>query len=245
MTAKDMLCAAVIPARGGSKRIPRKNIRPFLGRPMMGHAIEAARESGCFSKIIVSTDDLEIAKTAEAQGAEVPFMRPADLADDFTGTDAVIRHAILELNNTGFVPEYVCCIYATSPFIRAADIRSAFDLLQKAPSKDFAFAVTTFEYPIHRALCFDENGDLEMLFPEHRLSRSQDLPKMFHDAGMFYWGRSAAFVKGIPVFSKQSIPFELPRYRVQDIDDEDDWKRAEWMARALLVDPRDNSRTAK
>ena len=211
---------AIIPARGGSKRIPRKNIRPFLGKPMIGYAIQAAIASDCFERIIVSTEDAEIATVAEEQGAEVPFTRPAELADDHTGTGAVIKHAIKWLIDNGAEPAYVCCIYATSPLLRPEDLREAFYQLRAQPEKSYAFSVTSFQYPIHRALCFDEEGNLKMCFPEYGPSRSQDLPKVVHDAGMFYWGTRDAFLGDLPVFSAHAIPYELSQYRVQDIDDE-------------------------
>ncbi len=226
---------AVIPARGGSKRIPRKNIRPFLGRPMIAYAIAAALQSGCFDQVVVSTDDEEIARVARDCGASVPFMRPASLADDHTGTSAVVKHAIQWFAERGEQPEYTCCIYATTPFLQASDLAQAFAQLEKAPEKSFAFSVTSYAYPIQRALCFADNGDLQMCFPEYGPARSQDLPKVVHDAGQFYWGRSEAFLHDLSIFSASSIPFELPRYRVQDIDDDEDWVRAELMGQALGI----------
>lgn len=226
---------AVIPARGGSKRIPRKNIRPFLGQPMIAYAIEAANASGCFDQVIVSTDDEEIAQVARKCGASVPFMRPAELADDHTGTSAVVKHAINWFADKGEQPTYTCCIYATTPFLQAADLTEAFARLEQAPEMAFAFSVTTYAYPIQRALCFDEDGNLRMLFPEHGASRSQDLEKVVHDAGQFYWGKSEAFLNDLSIFSAHSIPCELPRYRVQDIDDDEDWQRAELMGQALGI----------
>lgn len=227
------MSVAIIPARGGSKRIPRKNIRPFLGKPMISYAINAAWQSGCFAQIIVSTDDEEIAEVARSCGASVPFIRPKMLADDFTGTTAVIKHAIGWLDAQGMRPTYACCIYATTPFLQANDLAQAFDQLKNSPEKSFSFSVTTFAYPIQRALCFDQAGQLQMCFPEYGPARSQDLPRVVHDAGQFYWGKSEAFLNNLAIFSKHAIPFELPRYRVQDIDDEEDWKRAELMARIL------------
>ena len=228
---------AVIPARGGSKRIPRKNIRDFFGKPMIAYAIEAAQRSQCFADIIVSTDDAEIAEVAVKQGASVPFMRPSELADDHAGTRPVINHAINWLIHQGRRPDYVCCIYATTPFIQADDLRNAYEQLVANPGKTFAFSVTTFAYPIQRALCFDDNGNLKMCFPKYGPSRSQDLPKVVHDAGQFYWGTTAGFMSDKNTFSAHAIPYELPRYRVQDIDDEDDWARAELMAQALWNRP--------
>lgn len=222
---------AVIPARGGSKRIPRKNIREFCGKPMIAWSIEAARESSCFEKIIVSTDDNEIAEVARRWGASVPFMRPATLADDYTGTLPVVRHAIEWCTEADRTPEFVCCIYATAPFVTASDLnRGLATLLQN--DGDYAFAVTSYGFPIQRALRITEGGRVEMFYPEHRNTRSQDLEPAYHDAGQFYWGRTSAWSAGKPIFSRDAVPVVLSRHRVQDIDTAEDWERAEWMFRA-------------
>lgn len=223
---------AVIPARGGSKRIPRKNVRPFCGKPMIAWPIEAARESGCFDHIVVSTDDEEIARIALGYGAEVPFSRPAELSDDHTATRPVVIHAIWEAEKLWGPAELTCCMYATSPFMTSADIRNGLDVLMQSDA-DFAFAVTTFPYPIQRALKRTANNRMAMFQPEHRLTRSQDLEEAYHDAGQFYWGRTRAFLKDRPTFSDASIPIVLPRSRVQDIDTLEDWRRAELMFEAL------------
>ena len=224
---------AIIPARGGSKRIPRKNIRDFLGQPMIAYAIDTAQKSRCFDEVIVSTDDSEIAEIARQYGASVPFMRPPELADDHTGTRSVIVHALDWFIEQGCRPDYACCIYATTPFIQADDLQQAYVRLREHPDKDFAFSVTSFAYPIQRALCFDDDGNLRMCFPKYGPTRSQDLPKVVHDAGQFYWGTTAGFLGDRQIFSRHAIPYELPRYRVQDIDDEEDWVRAELMAGTL------------
>lgn len=223
---------AVIPARGGSKRIPRKNVKPFCGRPMIAWPIAAARESGCFDHIVVSTDDDEIACVALDCGAEVPFSRPAELSDDFAATRPVVIHAIREAEKRWGPAEFTCCMYATSPFMTAADIRSGLDVLMGSDA-DFAFAVTTFPYPIQRALKRTANNRVAMFQPEHRLTRSQDLEEAYHDAGQFYWGRTRAFLEDRPTFSDAAIPVLLPRSRVQDIDTVEDWQRAELMFEAL------------
>lgn len=223
---------AVIPARGGSKRIPRKNIRSFAGKPMIAWPIEAALQSCCFDQVIVSTDDAEIADIARASGAKVPFMRPETLSDDHTGTTPVIRNAIEWFVAQGIVPEQVCCIYATAPFVRPEDIRKGLEVLN-SEGCEFAFSVTSYAFPIQRALRLTEQGRVEMFQPEHFNTRSQDLEEAYHDAGQFYWGQSSAWLAGKPIFSPSAAPVILPRYRVQDIDTPEDWERAEWMFRAM------------
>lgn len=223
---------AVIPARGGSKRIPRKNIRPFGGKPMIAWSIEAAFQSGCFDQVVVSTDDAEIADVARAHGADVPFMRPAELSDDHTGTIPVIRHAIDWFQRQGAAPEKVCCIYATAPFVRSEDIRKGLEILGTTDC-DYAFSVSSYAFPIQRALRLTAAGRVEMFQPEHFNTRSQDLEVAYHDAGQFYWGQSSAWLAGKPIFSPDAVPVILPRHRVQDIDTPEDWARAEWMFKAM------------
>jgi N-acylneuraminate cytidylyltransferase len=222
---------AVIPARGGSKRIPRKNIRAFCGKPMLAWSIEAARLSQCFSRIIVSTDDDEIAHIAKEWGAEVPFMRPAALADDHTGTIPVIRHAAEYFLGQGELVNQVCCLYATAPFITPEDLRRGLEVLM-ATGSDYAFSVTDYPFPIQRAIRLTAQGRVEMFHPEEFNTRSQDLEAAFHDAGQFYWGQARAWLAGKPIFSRHASAVLLPRHRVQDIDTMDDWLRAEWMFKA-------------
>jgi len=223
---------AVIPARGGSKRIPRKNIKPFMGQPVIAHSIAAALASGLFNRIIVSTDDEEIAMVARTCGAEVPFMRPAALADDFTGTNAVVSHAIRWLLDHGQPVSHVCCIYATAPFVSADYLRSGYEKLVDS-GRSFAFSVTSFPFPIQRAIRITHEGTVEPFFPEHISSRSQDLEEGYHDAGQFYWGKADAFINDEDIFSSASIPVVIPRHLVQDIDTMEDWTRAELMYHAL------------
>lgn len=223
---------AIIPARGGSKRIPRKNIKPFCGKPMIAWSIEAALQSACFDQVIVSTDDAEIADVARQCGATVPFMRPAELSDDHTGTIPVIRHAIDWFNGQSRIVEQVCCLYATAPFVSAEDIRRGLDVLL-GNDCDYAFSVTSYAFPIQRAIRLSEQGRVEMFNPEHFNTRSQDLEEAFHDAGQFYWGRAEAWLQGRVIFSPQSMPVLLPRHRVQDIDTPEDWVRAEWLFKAM------------
>lgn len=223
---------AVIPARGESKRIPRKNIKAFCGKPIIAWSIEAAEASACFDRIIVSTDDREIAETALEYGAEAPFLRPAELCDDHTPTAPVIAHAIHWHRDQGLEPEHVCCIYATAPFVQAADLSAGLSLLKESDS-NFAVAVTRYGFPIQRAVRLNASGRIEMFHPEHLNTRSQDLPEAFHDAGQFYWGRADAWLEGRSLLSEQAVPILLPRVRVQDIDTPEDWAQAETMFRAL------------
>lgn len=224
--------AAIIPARGGSKRIPRKNIRPFAGMPMIAWSLRAARDSGCFDRILVSTDDPEIAQVALAHGGEVPFVRPPELSDDHCGTIPVIAHAAQWLAEQGTQPSEICCIYATAPFVEAGDLRRGLDVLRSSGA-DYAFSVTSFPFPIQRAVRITPEQRLTMFQPEHAQTRSQDLEEAWHDAGQFYWGRAEAWVTGTSIFAEGSAPVVLPRHRVQDIDTQEDWDRAELMFQAL------------
>jgi len=216
---------AVIPARGGSKRIPRKNLRPFHGRPILAYSIAAALDSRLFDRVIVSTDDDEIAETAVAHGAQVPFRRPASLADDHTGTNAVARHAAAWFAGQGLAPAQVCCLYATAPFVTPEDLRRAHAML--GPNIDFVFSATHFDFPVQRALRVDEAGRVAPMFPESIRMRSQDLPEAIHDAGQFYWGTAEAFAAHDIPFEARALACLLPRERVQDIDTLEDWRRAE------------------
>lgn len=224
----------VIPARGGSKRIPRKNIRDFCGKPMIAWSIEAAINSACFDRIIVSTDDEEIADVAKAYAADVPFMRPAELADDYTGTTEVIAHATQWYIDHGEKPDYVCCIYATAPFIQPEDVNLGLRLLLSQRA-DFAFSVTSYGFPIQRSIRITNNNRVEMFQPEYYDIRSQDLEEAWHDAGQFYWGNALAWLKLKTIFSGNSAPVILPRHRVQDIDTQEDWVKAELMFSAFVA----------
>jgi pseudaminic acid cytidylyltransferase len=223
---------ALIPARGGSKRIPRKNIRPFCGKPMIAWSIDSALQSGCFDQVVVSTDDAEIAETARRCGAHVPFLRPAALSDDHTGTTAVVAHTINWFDAQGQMPDLVCCLYATAPFVTAADLQTGLQALIDTGS-DYAFSVTSYAFPIQRAIRRTEAGRVEMFNTEHFNTRSQDLEEAFHDAGQFYWGRAEAWLQDRMIFAPGSIPVMLPRHRVQDIDTPEDWVRAEWLFKAM------------
>jgi len=224
---------AVIPARGGSKRIPRKNIKPFSGKPMIAWSIEAAKSSGLFDRIIVSTDDAEIAEVAKQWGAEVPFMRPEALSNDHAGTTPVIAHATQWALAQGMDVEAVCCIYAIAPFVQVDDLKRGWEALESG-DWDYAFTVTDFSAPIFRAFRQTKEGGIEMFYPEHFAARSQDLPVALHDAGQFYWGRPAAWIEGKRIFDHRSKPVLIPRWRVQDIDTPDDWERAEILAPIIM-----------
>lgn len=223
---------AIIPARGGSKRIPRKNIRPFCGQPMIQYAIDAARASGCFEHVFVSTDDAEIAEVARSCGAEVPFLRNPMLADDHTGTGAVVIDSIRQLQALGVAADTYCCIYATVPLIRASDLRDAHQRLLSSEA-DFAFSAAAFGFPIQRALQVQESGCVTPFWPENMTKRSQDLTPAYQDAGQFYWGRREAWLTGKSVFGGTGLAQILPRYRVVDIDTEEDWRLAELLYQAL------------
>lgn len=222
------MTTAVIPARGGSKRIERKNIRVFGGRPMISWSIEAAARSRHIHRIIVSTDDAEIAEVARAYGAETPFVRPAELADDFATTGAVMKHAVDWMSDQGERDEPVCCIYATALFLRDTDIDDALETF-KNTEVDYVFSATSFAFPIQRAFQLDDENHVQMFYPEYLTTRSQDLVHAYHDAGQFYWGSRAAWQQNRPIFCQRSVAFLLPRHRVQDIDTTEDWEYAEWM----------------
>lgn len=226
-----MSIVAIITARGGSKRIPRKNIRDFLGKPMIAYPLQAALKSGVFDRIIVSTEDAEIADIARSLGAETPFVRPDELADDHTGTLPIVQHALRWLIDHGEPVKHACCIYPTAPFLTPEVLTEGITLL-KQQDRDYAFSVARFSYPIQRALKRTPSGGVEPFFPEFIPYRSQDLEPAYHDAGQFYWGTADAFLEGRPVFSERAIPIVLPDHMVQDIDNEEDWLRAEFMYRA-------------
>jgi|HubBroStandDraft_1064217.scaffolds.fasta_scaffold00062_8 pseudaminic acid cytidylyltransferase len=221
---------AVIPARGGSKRIPRKNVKNFCGKPMIGWPIAAALASGIFERVIVSTDDPEIAAIALSLGAEVPFMRPAELANDDAGTTEVVAHATQWALNQQLQVSEVCCIYATAAFVEPEDLRRGLSALESG-AWCYAFSATEFPAPIFRAFRALSAGGVRMFFPEHMSTRSQDLPPALHDAGQFYWGTKQAWLDMSPIFSEHSLAVLIPRTRSQDIDTPEDWEFAEALFR--------------
>ena len=221
----------VIPARGGSKRIPRKNIKDFHGKPIIAYSIETAINSGCFDQVVVSTDDLEIAEISKKYGALVPYIRPSNISDEYTSTNTVVKHAIQWFIEQGKKVEYACCIYATAPFLQSKYIQDGFNSIQESGC-DFSFSVTTFAFPVQRSLRIKDNG-VEPIWSDFILERSQDLEEAYHDAGQFYWGTAKAFTNDHKLFSSESIPVVIPRYLTQDIDTLEDWKYAELMFRVL------------
>lgn len=224
---------AIIPARGGSKRIPRKNALSFCGEPIISYSIKAALEADVIEKVIVSTDDFEIAEIATEWGAEVPFIRNKALADDMTGTTEVIRDAITKYIALGNEVENCLCLYATAPFITHDIIEKAFALFQQG-KPDYLFTANQFLFPIQRALLENENGKIRAFDPENIDKRSQDLPHTFHDAGQLYIAHTSTWLDASKeIFSENSQMFKLPSYIVQDIDTPEDWKRAEVMYKVL------------
>jgi pseudaminic acid cytidylyltransferase len=226
------LTICVIPARGGSKRIPRKNIKSFCGKPMIQWSIEAAQKSGIFDEIIVSTDDDEIKYISEKLGAYVPFIRPSSLSDDYTTSVDVVAHATNWALDNNLEAEIVCCIYATAPFVRQSDLINAFKIIN---SENWSYVLSVGEYssPILRSFKQGLTGGLEMYFPENFEKRSQDLEPALFDAGMFYMGTSEAWIQKLKIFGNHSYPYKIPHWRIQDIDTSDDWIRAEILAQNL------------
>jgi len=222
-----MSTLCVIPARGGSKRIPKKNIRLFLGRPIIAYSIEAALASNLFDRVIVSTDSQEIAEVALRAGATVPFLRDADLADDFTSTHDVVKDVSERVHSDDPSLEYICCLYATAPLITVQALRQGFTELS-ANNASMAFSVTAFDFPILRSLKIEEDGSAQMFWPEYERSRSQDLPKAYHDAGQFYWYRFTNLQSDQRITLNGARPIILPNALVQDIDTEEDWNLAEY-----------------
>ncbi|MDH5368429.1 MAG: pseudaminic acid cytidylyltransferase [Gammaproteobacteria bacterium] len=224
---------AVIPARGGSKRILRKNIKNFCGKPMIAWSIEAAKTSGCFDQIIVSTDDHEIAEIAQEWGCDVPFMRPANLADDYASTPDVMQHAATWLNSQENKPSFICCISATAPLIDSHYLQAGLKKIEHEKC-DYAISVTSYPSPIQRAFRITNEERIEMFYPENFHKRSQELEEAYHDAGQFYWGKTSAWLTKKLLFSHEAVPIQLPMIQVQDIDTHEDWELAELKYKILL-----------
>lgn len=234
---------AIITARGGSKRIPRKNIRDFLGKPIIAYSITAALEAGCFDEVMVSTDDQEIAAIAQKFGAKVPFLRSALSANDFAGTEDVLVEVLDEYSRRGLLFEYACCLYPTAPLVTAEKLKIGQEVMLQTGA-DAVLPVVRFSYPIQRALKI-ENSRLAMIWPEYLDSRSQDLMPTYHDSGQFYWLKVSQFMETRTLFPVNTVPLEMPESEVQDIDCEEDWKMAEMKYRILqqserLFSPRGN-----
>ena len=226
MSETDAVC--IIPARGGSKRVPGKNIRPLSGKPLIAHSIEAALASGCFARVIVSTDHESIAGTAREYGAETPFMREAALSDDHTGTAAVVADAVRRAGAESAA--FLCCLYPTAPLVRPRDLADALERL-KASGAQALLSVADFDYPPMRALkCLDDDR-VAFNWPEHTMTRSQDLPAMVHDAGAFYWYRTADFMAAPAMVLADTVAYKLDRLRAADIDTEEDFRFAEALMR--------------
>jgi len=224
----------VIPARGGSKRIPRKNIKEFCGKPIISYSIEAALRSQCFDKVIVSTDCEEISLIAKNYGAEIPFLRPSNLSGDYSSTNDVIKHAI-KFYQSDFELTEVCCLYPTAPFVSEKILQDSLKVFLSCETETlFCFSATKYNFPIQRSFKFDNNRNPVMFFPEFFNSRSQDLEVAYHDAGQFYWGKPKGFLDNIPFFSKHSFPYIIKSHYVQDIDTNEDWHRAEMMYRSYI-----------
>jgi pseudaminic acid cytidylyltransferase len=224
---------AIIPARGGSKRIPQKNIRSFCGKPIIQYSIEAAIQSDVFDRVIVSTDSDDIAAIAERCGAEVPFRRPAYLSDEFATTLRVIQHAIAATTADENPVKFACCIYGTAPFVTPTDIKAGFERIKNLSTPHFVLPVTTFPYCIFRSLRMTQSFEGEMFYPKDESTRSQDLPEAWHDAGQFYWAGESTWMQAKGILSAKLIGIPIPRHRVQDIDTPEDWRRAELMFELL------------
>lgn len=223
---------AIIPARGGSKRILNKNIKNFLGKPIISYSIDAAISSNLFDRVIVSTDSNEIASVSKKYGAEVPFMRPENYSGDFIGTHEVMGHAVKWLEDSGEIIQYACCIYATAPLVQVSDLLKGFEIIRSGKWKS-VIAATNYSYPIYRSFQKLTSGGLEMIFPEHYHSRSQDLPEVYHDAGQFYWAKPEIWKNKPQEYNHNNTIVPIPSYRVQDIDTLEDWENAEIKYRLL------------
>lgn len=233
-----MSIVAVIPARGGSKRIPRKNLVDFRGKPIIAYSIQSALDSGVIDRVIVSTDDPEIAATAQRYGAECPFVRPPELSDDHTGIIPVVGHAVRWLTEVGQGPDLVCCIFSTAPLLSTVDLRTGFETIKRGDWR-YVFSAAAFRFPVFRGFTETNSHGVKMLYPEHATTRSQDLSEVFHDAGQFYWGQTEAWINEEPIFAESSTFVRLPAWRVQDIDSFEDLERARLIHSALAEGVRD------
>lgn len=224
---------ALVIARGGSKRIPLKNIKNFMGKPMIYWPIKNALESNLFNQVVVSTEDPEIASISRSFGAETPFIRPLYLADDHSSTISVVKHAIEYFSKSANIHfENICCLYPCSPFVDVEDLAYSLEILKISPLNSFVYPVTDYPHPIQRALRISSKGMLEFISPEHELSRTQDLEKTYHDCGQFYWGRADTWVHRENLHS-DSVGYVVPSWRFIDIDTTSDWKRAEILFNAM------------
>lgn len=218
---------AVIPARGGSKRIPRKNIREFCGKPMIAYAIEVANKSKLFDKVIVSTDDLEIAEVAMSYGAEVPFIRSRELANDYAATVPVVADAINKIEEYGNKVSDVCCIYPCTPLLAVNDVLNGLRFLKQSKA-DYCFPISQHHFQIQRALQLKSDGTVQPLFSTNELLRTQDVHTTYQDAGQFYWGHRDAWLRN-PKIHSSGVAIVIPRIRAIDIDTTEDWLYAEFV----------------
>ena len=227
-----MSAIAMITARGGSKRIPGKNIRPFLGKPIISYSIKAALDAGIFDVVMVSTDSEEIAAIAREYGAQVPFLRSSETANDYASTDDVIREVLLEYEKRGETFDTFCCIYPTAPFVTAKKLQDAMKMLAEAES---VMPVVAFSYPPLRGLQINEAGELRRIWPEYAQTRSQDLPVYYHDCGQFYCCRTAPFLQQGTTDLENMVPVFMNEMEVQDIDTLQDWEIAELKYKIMLT----------
>ena len=223
---------AIIPARGGSKRIPRKNVKDFAGKPMIAWTINVAKESKLFDHVVVSTEDEEISRIATALGAEAPFKRPPNLADDHTPTVPVVAHAVRTCKSLGWNLDYVCCLYPCAPFIIVQDLVTAYKLMVKRKA-NFVYPVTEYPHPVQRALRRLPDGKMEFYAPQFELTRTQDLEPSYHDTGQFYWGTASAWLDEKKMHT-DGLGMPIPKWRAVDIDTEDDWIRALQFLKPML-----------
>lgn len=222
---------AIIPARGGSKRIPKKNIKDFLGKPIIAYSIEAAFRSSLFDEVMVSTDDMQIAEISKSLGANVPFMRSKENSNDYAGTSDVILEVLDKYSENGKIFDYCCCIYPTAPFITPEKLKESFELF-KVKNYDSLFPVVKYSYPIQRSYKF-VNDKITMVWPENYSKRSQDLEQIYHDAGQFYWFKVEEFIKTKIIYTDNSGAIVLSELEAQDIDNEEDWRLAEMKFKLL------------
>ena len=224
---------AVIPARASSKRIPGKNIRKFLGKPMISHSISTALKSKLFDEVLVSTDSPEVADIAREHGALTPFLRPSKISDDYSGIDRVMAHAVQWMIDKKWRIEATCCIYATAPFLKTEDLNIGLKLF-KSGDWDYSCGVLEYAHPIQRALSKKKHGNISLIQKEHYYTRTQDLEIAYHDAGQYYWGKPDAWLNQRPIFMSETIAQVMPSWRVNDIDTEEDWRRSELIAHIVM-----------
>ena len=226
-----MSSICIITARGGSKRIPRKNVREFCGKPMLAYSVDAALQSGIFDDVMVSTDDEEIAEVAKSYGAEVPFMRSAAMSNDYATTVDVLSEVLSEYEKRGAEFDTMCCLYPTAPFVRASELKEAAAIIRAGATS--VIPVTSFDFPPLRGFRVGGDGSLEYAFPEYARVRSQDLPEMVHDCGRFYFAKTSSFRERRSFITDKTRLLRIPRKLVQDIDTPEDWEMAEQKYQAM------------